>query len=393
MFIPKVLIATTSKFHYNYICQAFVERNILTATVASSPSLNSIIECRNRGILPPAVFWIYMIISKVHPNSFLIKYLRYFCTAEAKFNLWISLLIFTKPILLITVSHMGWVKRGQGCFHIVDVPLAHPFYVHRILSEEYSKLSLLSKYYQNSYFEKLNLNEHQSILSADLVTVPSVFVRTTLIEYGIPPQKIRILPYGCNLSKRLDKLDYSEDSYDENSFRILFVGGLSVRKGLHVLLEAFQLLNIKNKVLTLIGPYSWDSLPIIKKFNNSSIRILGKIPHDELTIYYRNSDCFVLPSLAEGLAMVLGEALANGLPIIATPSTGIEDLIEDARCFINIQPNCVKSLTNALMSLACDRVRINKMREHCLQESLRHNGWNKYKQAWVDMVTNENIFK
>ena len=344
-------------------------------------------------MLPSIAFLMFIFLSKTLPNSWLLKNIHHASIAEAKLNLWLSLFLFPKPKLLITLSHIGWVKKNQETFHIVDVPLAHPFFVHKILAREYAKLGLLSQYYQKSFSEKIALIEHQSILSADLITVPSAFVRSTLIENGIPPQKIRIIPYGCNLSERISYSRSFEDNKDDKSFRILFVGGLSARKGLHILLEAFDLLNIKNKHLTLIGPFTWDSLSIIKKYKTSSVNILGKIPHNDLIAYYRNSDCFVLPSLSEGLAMVLGEALANGLPIIATPFTGIEDLIKDSRCFIRIQPASTTSLVNAFESLALDRMRIYKMKEYCIQESLRHNGWQKYKDAWVDMVNHEEIFQ
>ena len=101
------------------------------------------------------------------------------------------------PKCLVTLSHIGYVKPCDHKYiHIVDVPLAHPLLVSNVLHSAYSKIGLSKEYACHKLTQGSFQKEHRSIMSADIVTVPSSFVKMSLLNAGIPEEKIRKIPYG-----------------------------------------------------------------------------------------------------------------------------------------------------------------------------------------------------
>lgn len=152
---------------------------------------------------------------------------------------------------------------------------------------------------------------------ATRVIVPSPFVADTLREYpGILPP-VTVLPYGCpppiSASARA--------CYRGGPLKLLFVGGLSQRKGLAYLLQTAKAMG--NKIeLTLIG--TGEGAPLIGQHG----RVLGSVPHQEVLRQMREHHVLVFPSLFEGWGLVISEAMSQGLPVITTPNTAAPTLIE-----------------------------------------------------------------
>jgi glycosyltransferase involved in cell wall biosynthesis len=139
---------------------------------------------------------------------------------------------------------------------------------------------------------------------------------------GVPETKLRKVSYGVDLN-----LFRSARKRDE-TFRVLYVGALSLRKGIPHLLEALAGLDLPNFELCLIGSVPSEIRPLLAKYENE-FRYLGVIPRADLYKYYSQSSVLVIPSVEEGLALVQAQAMACGLPIIATINTGAEDLFTD----------------------------------------------------------------
>jgi alpha-maltose-1-phosphate synthase len=157
--------------------------------------------------------------------------------------------------------------------------------------------------------------EAEELLLADCVLSPSAFVRRAVEDLGVPPDKIADVPFGVDLEAFAPG-----PRKTETTFRILFVGKLTQRKGLAQLLEAFGRLRLPGARLELVGDLvgSGRWLPRYR----SLFDWYANGTHAELAERYRRADVFVLPSLHEGSALVTYEALASGLPVIATPQTG-----------------------------------------------------------------------
>ena len=74
--------------------------------------------------------------------------------------------------------------------------------------------------------------------------------------------------------------------------------------------------------MILAGSISNEALSLLKHRDCSNVKILGTVSNDKLRFYYNTSTVFVLPSIEEGLALVIGEAMSCGCVVIATTNTG-----------------------------------------------------------------------
>ncbi len=150
---------------------------------------------------------------------------------------------------------------------------------------------------------------------ADAILSPSEYVRQSLLRIGVETSRILSMPYGVDSErfrpapKRLGK-----------KFRVLFVGQLSQRKGIKYLLEAFRQLRLPKAELVLVGQFVGPGKGL-ERYRDCFTRI-PNIPKHEVHIQYQQADIFVYPSLHEGSALSIYEALACGLPVITTPNSG-----------------------------------------------------------------------
>lgn len=145
-------------------------------------------------------------------------------------------------------------------------------------------------------------------------------------------------------------------SVDKNVV-INFTGRIVERKGVDVLINAFA----KNKELLLSsiliivgnGPDENKVKNLVSKLGiNNNVRFIGH--SSEVAKYYHASDIFVLPSYAEGMPNALLEAMACGLPVIASRIGGVVDVVEDGKSGILFEPGDVTGLASAMVRLLKD---------------------------------------
>ena len=205
--------------------------------------------------------------------------------------------------------------RKAGAITVLDVminPLAHQY-----VDGEYG--------HSSDKKSRMSRRECAEIALADYVFSPSDFVSDGVAAMGFPRDRIIHIPYGVQTERFTERKDRADDS-----FRILFVGQVALRKGFQYLLEAFKDLDLPKAELTIIGsPVDSVSEKVLRSYDG----LFTWVPHvsyDELHRYYQATDIFAFPSLAEGSALVSYEALACGLPSIVTANVGsvIRDGIE-----------------------------------------------------------------
>ncbi|HEY8588300.1 MAG TPA: glycosyltransferase family 4 protein [Naasia sp.] len=148
-------------------------------------------------------------------------------------------------------------------------------------------------------------------------------------------------------------------------FKVLFVGRLVPEKAPGNLLAALKLLSASpslagRHIEALFvggGPLADDLATAAQNLPASmTVEFTGPMGHEEVLRLYRWADVFCLPSLSEGLPVVLMEALASGLPVITTPVAGIPELIIDGESGLLVEPGDVIGLEGALERLATDPV-------------------------------------
>jgi starch synthase len=212
--------------------------------------------------------------------------------------------------------------RGTRTIRILEVVNSHICNTEEIMADEHNlrKIPYKGIYYR----EKRRRTEEYE--EADYILCPSEFVIRSFKARGFAPHKLIKNPYG--VSHAAIPAARTEPAVSTTRFRVLYVGSINIRKGLSYLVEAFVRLDAPNKELWLVGPLTeapgidLGQLPI-------NVHLRGVLKGEQLAEAYASSDVFVLPSVEEGLALVLGEALSFGLPLIATTNTGADDLFSD----------------------------------------------------------------
>ena len=154
---------------------------------------------------------------------------------------------------------------------------------------------------------------------ADLIVCGSAFVRAALEKVGVDGGKIHVVPYGTDLPTSSVQVRLG-DSRPKTPLRLLFVGNDGLRKGLPYLLEALRGFRKDTVELSVAGDLRLP--PELLRKDDDRIQYLGFIDRASMDKVYQQADVFVLPSLCEGSATVVYEAMAYGLPVICTENTG-----------------------------------------------------------------------
>lgn len=265
----------------------------------------------------------------------------------------------------------GKKAHQQGSRFICDRGSAHIQVQNQLLQEEYDCWGLPFSGIDTRAIEQ----EEAEYDEADLVTVPSTFALRSFVEQGVPVKKLVLLPYGVNVA-RFQPVAVP----DGKRFDILFVGAMSLQKGVQYLVQAYQRINHPLKSLTFVGTPSQELINLLQRRGiwPGDIKVLGHVPQSELKEIMSRSHVLVLPSIQDGFGMVLAQAMACGCPIIASKNTGAQDLIRDG-CEGYILPvRDVNTLTERLQKLADHpEIRVS-MGAQALEKIKKIGGWNAY---------------
>lgn len=335
-----------------------------------------IYDRRERGI-DPALFrkeilpgYLGQIIQYIpNPNSQPISYI----VRDNLFDL-LARQHVTKCDLFHGWNHMslfsGRKAKKLGAKYIVDRSSAHPLVQDAILREEYAKYNIRYPAAASWVFRK-HLQEYEE---ADAITVPSEFVARTMREQGIPEAKIRKIYWGFEPTR------FKAGEKTDSVFRIIFVGSVSLQKGVQYLLEAYKRLNLPNSELIFVGSKFQDSGSFLPKYEGL-YRHVPFVPQRELPSFYHAASVFVLPSLQDGFGMVVYEAAACGLPVIVTNNVGAE--IRDGQDGFVIPIRDPDTLADRLLCLYQDEKLRREMGESARQY-VQQFTWERYHQELAE---------
>ena len=201
-----------------------------------------------------------------------------------------------------------------------------------------------------SYLERRNARH------ADLVLATSRYCQQAIERhYGIPTDKIRIVPEGIDLS-RWNKLA-KETPRQRDGRTILCVARQYPRKRIDDLMRSLvRVRSVVPEVRTIIvgaGPEHKRLRKLKRELGLSDIvDMCGELSSDdEVARFYRQADIFCLPSVQEGFGIVFLEAMANSLPIVATTATAIPEVVPDGQAGLLVPPRDESALATALIRL------------------------------------------
>jgi glycosyltransferase involved in cell wall biosynthesis len=267
-------------------------------------------------------------------------------------------------------------QLGVQCSY--ELPIAHWATVRRLLAEEAERYPEWEPTLESTREpeEKLFRKEEELRL-ADRITCPSQFVLDSI------PLEIRqktpclISPFGSPPSERVD----FERTPKNNILKLLFVGSMSQRKGLADLFEAMKLVKSEPVSLSILGQ---PSMPIDfyrKQF--SEFEYYPACTNSKVREIMQQHDALVLPSIVEGRALVQQEALSCGLPIIVTPNTGGEDLVEEGETGHLVPIRSPEKISEAILALLADRNNKECIQKLC-QKKAKEYTWENYAQNIID---------
>ena len=169
----------------------------------------------------------------------------------------------------------------------------------------------------------------------------------------LPDADIVMIPNGIK-TQEFAPIVRERDGY----VRVLFVGGMGKLKGENDLIQALGLAAKRAPQLriSLLGHGAEGVATLCDECGiHSHIEHLGPVPHAERAQFFRNADIFVLPSYGEGMPMAVLEAMAAGLPVIATHVGGIPELITHGAEGFLIRPGDIQDLAERIVRLANDQ--------------------------------------
>lgn len=285
------------------------------------------------------------------------------------------------PDALIAISgsslKTGIELQARGTRFICDRGSSHQRYQERIVSEEYARWGV-----NRPVTDIRDIRREEQIYEvADAITVPSTFAARSFTESGVPASKVHVIPYGVRLERFSRVADPPQDT-----FQVLFAGSVSLRKGIPYLLDAFQTLKCSRKLLRIAGSVHPDMAKVLARLPQEHVHLLGPVSPERLVELMSTSHVMVLPSLEEGLALVQGQALACGCPVLASTNTGGEDLFTDGVEGFIVPIRDVAALTDRMQRLADDPALQQRMSEAALMRVKTLGGWEDYGDRWVSLL-------
>jgi glycosyltransferase involved in cell wall biosynthesis len=149
---------------------------------------------------------------------------------------------------------------------------------------------------------------------ADRVVVNSEFCREALLKQGVAAEKLVVVPL-C-----YEPVVTGQRPVVRGPLRVLFLGQVVLRKGIQYLIEAARKLETESVCFDVVGPIGISQAAIASAPSN--VHFCGRTSRNEAADWYQAADVFVLPTISDGFAITQLEAMAYGLPVIATPCCG-----------------------------------------------------------------------
>jgi glycosyltransferase involved in cell wall biosynthesis len=248
----------------------------------------------------------------------------------------------------------------------------HPVDHEDIVATEYAR-------YGRRYAATTRNRVLQEAAAADYILTASSYTTEALERRGVQASRIKEIPYGidCDCAQPPQRRPV-----DRRPVRFLFVGKLSLHKGLHILRDAFQSLAMSDVALTIIGrPVGPIERRLLSTWHDSRLQVVSEVC--DITAEYEAADVFVLPSLVEGFGMVTLEAMATGLPVIVTDrcSTFVRNGVDG----YVVASGSAEELRGRMMHLArcpAERIRLgNNARERAAEFS-----WARFGKEFHDWL-------
>ncbi len=266
-----------------------------------------------------------------------------------------------------------------GLPRVLEQYIGHRQVLRNLMLEEIDRRGLTAGAYQvppDASVERVEANAREAEM-ADLVICGSDFVRDTFEQQGFPPEKLRVAQYGVD-AERYQAV--ARHRGPDEPLRVAFVGAVGLRKGALDLMEAASKLGAKAVQLEFFGGVELPES--LLELHRPVSTLHGHLPRSQLLASLRRCHVMCLPSLFEGSAYAVAEAMSQQMPVIVTPNAG--SFARDGEDGFVVPIRSPDAIASALEELR-DEDRRAAMGESAAARA-RAFTWNRYRQELMRAV-------
>jgi len=270
-------------------------------------------------------------------------------------------------------------KLGIECLY--DLPIGYWRTARKLLEAERERwpewIPTLTGFSDSE--EKLKRKDEELRL-ADRIFVASTFTAKTLKDFSGNIAPIEVIPYG--FPPVINNREFSSPSYSK-PLKLLFVGGLSQRKGIADLFAAVEAIG-HHVELTIVGRKATEECEALNKALAKHTWI-HSLPNNEILKLMQRHDVLIFPSLFEGFGLVISEAMSQGTPVITTDRTAGPDLIKNGENGWLIKAGSTKAIQEAIEELLHRPADIAKVGRAAM-ETARVRPWKVYGDELAEAI-------
>ncbi|MDE3097845.1 MAG: glycosyltransferase family 4 protein [Verrucomicrobiota bacterium] len=367
--VPTVLLGACGGWHLPTTARGFEARGALAGLWISN---------KNGAGVSPQLFrrcWPFHLLMKpfyhLTPESCWVE--KPFYALFPAWRLWVKRQAWPPCDVVHAIMGFGtefFDRAGRRALKVLEAPNSHPTTYYGYWQRECDIWCPGEKVPLPRWaFARMN----RELERADLVLCPSDFVRDTMLANGVPGAKCFVCPFGVDTSI------FSKREKPPERPRFISVGMITLRKGHQYLFRAFEMVKreMPEAELVCVGGYRPDFRRERSKWEGSFIHY-PHLPHAELAALLRTCTAFVFPSLEEGFARVIPEAMATGLPVIASYESGASTAVTDGAEGFIVRPRDARQIADAMLRLATDRGLNERMGEAAWRGATVQNTWQDY---------------
>lgn len=367
----KITVTSGRKFHSDHLAAALMRKDALELVITANPP-----SAYRRHSFPSDLihhtFPFYVpgwLISRMHGGRELSRWLDWWATR--KFDKAAANRIGSPDVVVA----FAWSARNtfekakaKGIRCVLEECGSANAHQEKLLDDEHNRLGLKKRIgVRMAVIE----NEQEECAAADVILCPSDYVADSFGVYGINRDRCIVIPYASN-----PRFVNNKTKRTGGKFRILFVGSIGPRKGIVYLLQALQNLPPGSFECTVIGRVEPGFELIFSKFR-SLVNYIPSVPHERMPSFFEWASVFVLPTLDEGMAYVIMEALASGTPVITTAHSGATRVVKHQENGFIVEIRDVEAISKALTMLADSPEFLENMSKNAKQSAIAWT-WDDY---------------